>query len=117
MVKRPRGSFEHAEDVAFERLSILPPFHTRLQLLSHDDAGILERCERVMESLKSFVGGRLEERVDEELCRARTSASLESRLDHGERDVDAKHDPCAVNELALKHGEVERAFDGLSLDT
>jgi hypothetical protein len=83
MVKRPRGSFEHAEDVAFERLSILLPFHTRPQLLSHDDAGILERCERVMESLKSFVGGRLEERVDEELCRARTSASLESRLDHG----------------------------------
>jgi hypothetical protein len=36
----------------------------------------------------------------------------ESRFDVWRRQLNAQHGPCAINELALEHGEIERTFYG-----
>ena len=66
--RRPPGSLEHAEDVAFERLPVPVPPHAGSQdFLGDDDTEILERREGSMESLQSLIGRRVAKRVDEEL--------------------------------------------------
>ena len=98
----------------FARAPFVPlSLHPGSQLLGHDDTEILERSERSMELLQGLVGSRVAKCVNEEL---RVQDVLAGRLDHGSRSGDAISTPSMARvhrQLALKHGEVERALDGL----
>src|SRR5215208_5647560 len=88
--ERPGRSLEDAEDVAFERLPIPVAFHAGPQFLSHNDAEILERRERSMESLEGLVRGRVAEPADEQL---RVERVLPRRPSHGSRSGDVMSTP------------------------
>ena len=53
--------------MALQGLPIIRPFHAGPELLSDDDAQVLEWGKGPMEALERFVGGRIAKSLDEEL--------------------------------------------------
>jgi hypothetical protein len=105
-------SFKHAEYVPFQGLPVLNPSHPCAQLLRDDDAEILERREPPMELLQREIRGWIAKRVDEEL-RVEDVLPVDHRLAAWRRNLDPLHRSRAVDQLALKDNEIERALDRL----
>jgi hypothetical protein len=63
----PTHSFVYAEDVTLQRPPVLGVLDAGAQLLSHDDAEILERRAYAMEVLKGLVRDGIAKGVDEQL--------------------------------------------------
>src|SRR5581483_4787986 len=83
--KRPPGSLEDVENIAFEDLAISLLRHPGSKLLGDHNAEVLEWRERPMESLQRFVRHRVAERIDEDL---RVEDVLARCRTHGSRSGD-----------------------------